>query len=716
MPDGSSLAASEASPARGARRRTCPTDAPSAARLGQTGTMSAQAPRRYLALRTGVAAAAGVTAATFSRGLLPRSTTDQAMATAATAAYGLGAGTVALSAIEATSELVSKHRGQGDPQTQTLVVALGLAAAGAIVNRALPNTPSTPLLVATAESASRIMAAGSLAATLVIGGDKLMRHIAGTRGPGFDIALAAGLGGAASATRVYRRDRRAVRVGEHGDRKQITLPDSALGLAQSVGIGAAVGGGLLALAAAEFAVAEGSARLVTLAIGRDEPVPPLVGHAIAATTLVPIGGFALNRLRRRIQHADDVLEPAYPDPPDNQRVTAGPRSLIRFDEIGKEGRRFVLMALTAREIGELMGEPAVDPVRAVAGFESAKDPMERAQLALDELEALGAYERSVIVVAAPTGVGYVNYSFAEALEYLTKGDCAIVVPQYALVPSALALNQTQAGVDMQTMILAGIRDRIAGMPAEKRPRLFQFGESLGAQVALDVAAEGTDRFDELGLSGGLYLGTPFRTRLWDRWFTDPMTIDPSGMVGLVSQASEIPQILPTARHIQVIHHDDPINKFAYDLVVKTPWWMGPPETRPPGVPRETQFRPVVTFVIALVDLKNGMNSKPGTFVRIGHDYRIELVDAIRHSFGFTASPEQCAAIEEALREDERQWAARRMVATRFAHARESVIGQLTKWGVDPSSVGLDEAVAGNLARGDITGLASHLGTSGAAEG
>lgn len=129
-----------------------------------------------------------------------------------------------------------------------------------------------------------------------------------------------------------------------------------------------------------------------------------------------------------------------------------------------------------------MGEPAVaTPVRAVAGYGSAATAEDRAKIALVELERLGAFDRSVIVVAAPTGVGYVNYSFAEAVEYLTLGDCAIIVPQYALVPSFLALGQTRDGEAQQRLILAGIRDRIAGdLPPERRPRLMQFGESLGA--------------------------------------------------------------------------------------------------------------------------------------------------------------------------------------------------------------------------------------------
>jgi uncharacterized membrane protein len=300
------------------------------------------------------------------------------------------------------------------------------------------------------------------------------------------------------------------------------------------------------------------------------------------------------------------------------------------------------------------------------------------------------------------------------LEYLTRGDCAIVVPQYALVPSVFALFKTQAATRMQTLILEGIRDRIASIPEGRRPRLMQFGESLGAQVALDVAAAGTSRFDRLGLDRGLYLGTPFRTRLWTSWFANEATIDPSQLLGAVAQADEIPHLAPTVKHVQVIHHDDPINKFAYDAVVRAPWWLGPPETRPPLVPKETEFRPMITFAIALVDLKNGMDSKPGLFVRRGHDYRIEMCDAVRHTFGLEASPAQLEAIEATLRSREQEWAARRMVARRFASARSAVMGQLTKWGVDPSTVGLDEESAAKLARGDLSDWFPRPGTSGPA--
>ncbi len=160
-----------------------------------------------------------------------------------------------------------------------------------------------------------------------------------------------------------------------------------------------------------------------------------------------------------------------------------------FDTLGKEGRRFVLMALTADDITAVMGEPAIDPVRVVGGYESADGIDERARLTLQDMDDCGAFDRGLIVVGSPTGVGYFNYSLAEALEYLTRGDCAIVVPQYALVPSALALTRTTEAEELTRLVLEGIRDRLASDPAHDRPRVVLIGESLGANIALDIARD-----------------------------------------------------------------------------------------------------------------------------------------------------------------------------------------------------------------------------------
>ena len=109
------------------------------------------------------------------------------------------------------------------------------------------------------------------------------------------------------------------------------------------------------------------------------------------------------------------------------------------------------------------------------------------------------------------------------------------------------------------------------------------------------------------------------------------------------------------------------------------------------VPRETLFRPVVSFVIALVDLVNGMNMKPGDFRRVGHDYRIDIREALQETFVLEVSPEQAEAIEAALREREQEWAEKRLVYRAFDKAARNVVSTLNKWGKGNVSIDLPDA-------------------------
>ena len=79
--------------------------------------------RRYLALRTGVATAVASVGPSFARGLLPRSTTDQAMITGATAAYALGFSALGLSIAEAVSEIIVNNRQEGNPENIALAAS-----------------------------------------------------------------------------------------------------------------------------------------------------------------------------------------------------------------------------------------------------------------------------------------------------------------------------------------------------------------------------------------------------------------------------------------------------------------------------------------------------------------------------------------------------------------------------------------------------------------
>ncbi len=537
-------------------------------------------------------------------------------------------------------------------------------------------------------TAGRITAFAALAGGASVAWDGLLHRRLGLK-PGLDTTLlpAVATGGAVVAVSLLTRSRRAAKYGIVAPERHAVAGVGASAALKAVAVGAVSGLGFAAATTGEQIAAHAVERGLGRVIGREPgALGALVAHGLILGSLAGGGLATLNAVTNRIQRRDDIVEPAYPDPPTSPHVSAGPASAMPFDSLGKEGRRFVLMALAPADITAVMGEPAIDPVRVVGGYESATDIVERARLTLQDMEDCGAFDRGLICVGSPTGVGYFNYSVAEALEYLTRGDCAIVVPQYALVPSALALTRTGEAEDLTRLVLQGIRDRLDGMPADRRPRVVLVGESLGANVALDVAVTADGRphvpvFDALGVAGGMHLGVPFRTRMWNAWREAPREVDPQGRLTLVSEPDEA-EPLPAGqmRQLMVVHHDDPVNKYGFRMVLQPPWWMGAPATRPPLVPRETKFRPITTFVIATIDLLNGMQSKPGTFVRRGHDYRIDIRAGLEAAFGLESSPEQAEAVEVALREREQEWATRRMVARKLDKARRSIERQLAEWG------------------------------------
>jgi uncharacterized membrane protein len=649
-------------------------------------------------VQVGIAGASWSVAGTFARGLLPRNAVQQAAATGVVAAthYQLTATTWA------TLQALGALPGQRPGTRATLVTAGAGIVGGLALSSIAGRSADDSLTAAVVATAGRFTAFAGLAGGASALWDTVLHDRFGLE-PGLDTTMvpAVATGGVVVAASILNRSRRAARYGVVAPDRHAVAGSGMGSSATAVGVGIASGLALAAATTAEQASARALERGLDRLVGRPTgALGSLVAHGAILGSLTAGGVAALGVVTRRLQRRDDIVEPAYPEPPTSPFVSAGPSSRMPFDTLGKEGRRFVLMALTAAEITAITGEPAIDPVRVVGGFESADDVAERARLTLQDMVDCRAYDRRLICIGSPTGVGYFNYSIAEALEYLTGGDCAIVVPQYALVPSALALTRTTEAEELTRLVLEGVRAHVAGMPADRRPTVILIGESLGANVALDLAcgSDGRARLPTLtglGVSGGLYLGVPFRTRLWNQWRSDPHSVDPHGDLTLVSQPDGLdPPTGGGMRHLMVVHHDDPVNKYGFRMIVQPPWWMGPPATRPPLVPRETKFRPITSFVLATIDLFNGMQSKPGTFVRRGHDYRIDIRAGLEAAFGLTCTPEQADHIEAALREREREWATRRMVARKLDKARRAIERQLAEWGAPAIDVAdLDPTMA-----------------------
>ena len=409
-----------------------------------------------------------------------------------------------------------------------------------------------------------------------------------------------------------------------------------------------------------------------------------LGHAAALTPLVVGGWLGMEWVYRRTELGGAAVEDAYSQPPTSPYASGGPQSSVAWDSLGREGRRFVNMTLPAKEITAVTGRAARDPVRVFIGLETAATVDARVSRAMDELEALGAFDRSVLCLASPTGTGYVNYVVAETLEYLTEGDCATVALQYSLRPSFLSLDRVALGREQNRALLHALNGRLRAMPEHARPRLIAVGESLGAFTLQDAFLhEGTAGFHRAGIERALFIGTPAESGWAAAWRLDPEATDPEGQVVEVDSWAEL-QELPEERrkdlrYVLLTHHDDPIAKFSPALAVQAPEWMSHGAGRSPALPEGVPWRPFSTFLLTTVDVLNASDVTPGVFQRRAHDYRADLARFTQATFDLPEDDELLARVETALRRRELVWAERRLVAEQLAQARESIRRQLKSW-------------------------------------
>ena len=203
-----------------------------------------------------------------------------------------------------------------------------------------------------------------------------------------------------------------------------------------------------------------------------------------------------------ISRSNEKIEPAYSTPPDHEYVSAGTKSKSPFEDLGLQGRRYVTDVVSPDVIESTLGEPAVaHPIRVYVGFNS--EPLYatgRSEWALDEMDRLGAWDRSHLLLFSPTGTGWVDQTLIESVELMTRGDVATVCIQYGRGPSFLEVQNVGVGRAQFRQLLWGVKQRLSGMPEEKRPKVLVFGESLGAWSSSDVVMhQGIEGFDVYGI-------------------------------------------------------------------------------------------------------------------------------------------------------------------------------------------------------------------------
>ena len=650
-------------------------------------------PDRTVAERVALFAAAASVGPSFEPGLQPRKTIHQALATGLISASTLTAVTATQSAIESVSRRMTSRlggsRGDGVRLVLTVGSSVAIAAAGQAVARALPPREDERArrgLARVAASRSSQVALVGAALTAGVGGvdvltsrDPNMRFI--RRMP---IALSLGI--AASAFEIRRVHRRARAFDDE------TIIDVSTGKATGIALG--VGAGVVALQGAERSLARGVAGAIKKVAPSYDNVSNPIGHLVSLGVLggIFIGGYEY--VVRRVEQGGAAIEPAYDRPPTSELVSGGPGSVVTFDSLSREGRRFCNMVLTRSEIETVVGEPVLnDPIRVFVGLDSATELEDRVDLVMDELVRTKAFDRSVLAIASPTGSGYINYVFAESLEYMTRGDCAIATMQYSLLPSPMSMTRTRLAVEQNRALMHAVTGYLRGMDPDKRPKLVLFGESLGALTLQDVWRHRTaEAIDRDFVHSSIFLGTPSATEFAKSWRFDPERIDPQGKIVEIDNYGDVIS-LPAdrqgaVRHFLLSHYDDPIPKFGTNLLMRRPWWLGPPETRPPRVPKSSNWRAGTTFVLTSIDMMNAMEVIPGQFGRRGHDYREDIARFVSHAYELPVASEQLLAIEHALRERELEWAQRRVVTEQVARAKEALLREMKSWNVSGAPVDL----------------------------
>ncbi|WP_280401731.1 alpha/beta-hydrolase family protein [Nocardia carnea] len=244
-------------------------------------------------------------------------------------------------------------------------------------------------------------------------------------------------------------------------------------------------------------------------------------------------------------------------------------SLVSWSSLGREGQRFVTT-----------GPPGA--VRVYVGLRSAPDLAARAALAVRELDRAGGFDRSHLVVAVPTGSGWVDARALQGFGERFGGDVAVVALQYSNLPSwaTFVLGRGSAAASARAVFTA-IEDHAATLPDP--PRLHLYGQSLGALGGSAVFAGAAEQ--NRRVCSVLWAGRP-------------------GGGG--------PE--PGARTAVLANISDPVVHWSPDLLWRPPDLTGIRRDAPaPG------WLPVVSFVQTTADLLGALGAPPGH----GHRYGID---------------------------------------------------------------------------------------------
>ncbi len=381
-------------------------------------------------------------------------------------------------------------------------------------------------------------------------------------------------------------------------------------------------------------------RLTIFLVGQVDRIAPfrvsaaIVVCLLTVLTITLLNGvvlkFAMRKMNGTFASVNDEMNPDTAQPHSPLR-SGGPESLVSWKSLGHQGRIFVQAGPTVGQLTAFNGAPAIEPIRAYAGLDSADGIEATAELAARELERTGGLARSVVAVATTTGTGWINEAEADALEYMYNGNTAIVSMQYSYLPSWLSFlvdkeNARRAG----QALFEAVDKLVRQMPEFKRPKVVVFGESLGSFggeasfMSLNNVLARTD--------GALFSGPTFNNTIWTQLTATRDAGSPEWLpiydrghhVRFVARPSDLAR--PNSdwgrpRVVYLQHASDPIAWWTPDLLFSKPDWLA--EKRGYDVLPETRWIPVVTFLQVSADMAVAVNVPDGH----GHHYVADVANA-----------------------------------------------------------------------------------------
>ena len=356
-------------------------------------------------------------------------------------------------------------------------------------------------------------------------------------------------------------------------------------------------------------------RLVARLLGR--VIPARAATAVSVLVVCALLGFLVTGVLSRLalgaansvfSGIDSGTAAGITQPQFSMR-SGSPESLVPWSTLGRQGRTFVASGPTVAQITAFIGAPAMEPIRVYVGLKSAGSIAAESALAVRELERTGAFQRKVIVVATTTGTGWVNPAMIDPLEYMYGGDTAVAAIQYSYLPSWISFIADKAPAqEAGRDLFDAVYDKWRQLPADRRPKLVVFGESLGS-FGGEAAFSGVDDIVDR-TSGVLWVGPTNGNTLWSQFTSgrDPGSPEwlPVYQDGRTVRFGSTPAELAASpdwqqpRVVYLQNASDPILWWSWSLAFHEPDWLKGP--RAPDVSSAMHWYPLVTFWQVVADL------------------------------------------------------------------------------------------------------------------